>query len=193
MGELTDGYFAAFRGDLSLARALIDRLNSSSRTKHMMLASIFRLGGDFASARTALDRLRIELVTNDQWDNLCEVTVCLAAVASGTGDRQAACDHLRAAIRMRAFAPFSSKLPFAILEVAGLTAADDPSRASRLASLSRGLNARGERWPIFPQDIARVRQVLIDHGADPDLPFPNPMPSEAEVVAEAFAALDQVT
>jgi len=193
MGEAIDGYLAAFRGDLSLARAAIDRFNSSRPGKHMILASIFRLGGDFASARTALDRLRIELVTNDQWDTLGEVTVCLAAVASGTGDRQAACDHLRAAIRIRAFAPYHSKLPFAVLEVAGLTAAVDPARASRLASLSRGLNARGERWPIFPQDIARVRQVLIEHGADPDLPFPDPMPGEAEVVAEALAALDQVT
>ena len=52
------------------------------------------------------------------------------------------------------------------------------------------MNARGERYPIFPQDIARVRQVLIDHGADPDLPFPDPMPGETEVVAEALAALD---
>jgi hypothetical protein len=190
MGEAIDGYFAAFRGDLGLARAVMDGVNATSRTKRMILASIFRLGGDFASARIALDRLRIDLVTNDKSDTLGEVTVCLAAVASGIGDRQAACDHLREAIRIRARAPFESRLPFAILEVAGLTAAVDPARASRLASLSRGLNARGERWPIFPQDIARVRQVLIDHGADPDLPFPDPMPGEAEVVAEAFAALD---
>ena len=171
----------------------MEGLNSSSRQKLFLASLVFRLDGDLASARTALERLRIELVTNDGSDTLCDVMVCLAVLASAAGDRQAAHDRLREAIRMRAHAPFASKLPFAILEVAGLTAAVDPIRASRLASLSRGLNARGERYPIFPQDIARVRQVLIDHGADPDLPFPNPMPSEAEVVAEAFAALDQVT
>ena len=193
MGEVISGYLAVYRGDLGLARAVMDGLASTNRNKSWMAALVFRLDGDLASARTVLDRRRIELVTNDKDDGLCDLMICFAVLASGNGDRQAACDHLREAIRIRAYAPFGSRLPFAILEVAGLTAGDDPSRASRLASLSRGLNARGERWPIFPQDIARVRQVLIDHGADPDLPFPNPMPSEAEVVAEALAALDQVT
>jgi hypothetical protein len=192
-GWPAEGYVAVFRGDLGLARAVMEGLHSSSRQKLFLAALVFRLGGDVASARTALDRLRIELVTNDQSDNLCDVMVCLAVLASGAGDRQAARDRLREAIRMRAYAPLGSKLPFAVLEVAGLTAAVDPARASRLASLSRGLNARGERWPIVPQDIARVRELLIEHGADPDLPFPDPMPGEAEVVAEAFAALDQVT
>ena len=193
MGEVISGYLAVYRGDLGLARAVMDGLASTNRNKSWMAALVFRLDGDLASARTVLDRRRIELVTNDKDDGLCDLMICFAVLASGNGDRQAACDHLREAIRIRAYAPFGSRLPFAILEVAGLTAGDDPSRASRLASLSRGLNARGERWPIFPQDIARVRQVLIDHGADPDLPFPNPMPIEAEVVAEALAALDQVT
>jgi len=193
MGEVISGYLAVYRGDLGLARAVMDGLASTNRNKSWMAALVFRLDGDLASARTVLDRRRIELVTNDKDDGLCDLMICFAVLASGNGDRQAACDHLREAIRIRAYAPFGSRLPFAILEVAGLTAGGDPARASRLASLSRGLTARGERWPIVPQDIARVRQVLIDHGADPDLPFPNPMPSEAVVVAEALAALDQVT
>ena len=191
-GEVLDGYFAVYRGDLGVAQAAMEGLHSSSRQKMFLAPLVFRLSADLASARTALDRLRIELVTNDQWDGLCDVMVCLAVLASAAGDRQAACVHLREAIRIRARAPFLSKLPFVILEVAGLTASVDPARAARLASLSRGLTARGERWPVYPQDVEQIRAILLAHGADPDLAYPDPMPGEAEVVSEALAALEFV-
>ena len=190
--EVHTWHLAVHRGDLGGAGAIADSMDDAHWLKKMFSASVLRLEGYHGPARTAFERMRLEFVTNDQVDGLSGTLVALVVLAYGTGDRQAASDHLREAIRIRARAPFWSKLPFAILEVAGLTAADDPSRASRLAALSRGLTARGERWPVFPQDIARVRQVLIDHGADPDLPFPDPMPSEAEVVAEALAALEFV-
>jgi hypothetical protein len=81
-------------------------------------------------------------------------------------------------------------MPAIILEVAGFAAPVDAPRASRLASLSGGLTARGERWPLYPQDVEQIRAILLAHDADPDLAYPDPMPGEAEVVAEALAALE---
>ena len=187
--EMFTGYIAIHRGDLGDAGKTA---SLQDRDTHL-LAAVLRLTGEYGSARTVLDRIRRWSTMNDQVETLSEAHICLGVLSSATGNWPAASDHLREAIRVRARAPWFSRLPFAVLEVAGLTVARDPARASRLASLSRGLTARGERWPIFPQDIARVRQVLLDHGADPDLPFPDPMPGEAEVVAEALAALEGIT
>jgi hypothetical protein len=46
---------------------------------------------------------------------------------------------------------------------------------------------------VYPQDVEQIRAILLAHDADPDLPFPDPMPGEAEVVAEALAALEMLS
>jgi len=147
-----------------------------------LIGTIFRLTGD---VETAEGHLRESERTLGKRPHL----LC-AQIARAKGDRFGARQDLRFALSEFSDDIFWSTMPGIILEVAGFAAPVDAPRASRLASLSRGLTARGERWPVYPQDIEQVRATLLDHRADPDLPFPDPMPGEAEVVAEALAALE---
>jgi len=176
---------------LELATALDTRLGSGSDIGGLAhRADIHRLLGE-TSAATALCRRALGgVVPGNMFDDGLLVHLCLARLAIFAGDRRKASASLREAVAVRYLAPFWSHLPAVVLEVAGLVASRDAAVASQMASLSRGQYALGQRHHPFSQDIERVRQVLLEHSADPDLPFPDPMPGEAEVVAEALAALD---
>jgi hypothetical protein len=183
---------AIFRHDLdvAIARAWDMHRRASSYSgptagAYSMLATAYRLTGDLVAAEGHV--AEGELISGRR---LHEVN---AQIARAKGDRVGARQDLRFALREFSDDVFWSTMPAIILEVAGLTASVDPACAARLASLSRGLTARGERWPVYPQDVEQIRAILLAHDADPDLPFPDPMPGEAEVVAEALAALEMLS
>ncbi|MEI8221890.1 MAG: hypothetical protein WCH91_14765, partial [bacterium] len=150
-----------------------------------LIGTIFRLTGD---VETAEGHLRESERTLGKRPHL----LC-AQIARAKGDRVGARQDLRFALSEFSDDIFWSTMPGIILEVAGFAAPVDAPRASRLASLSGGLTARGERWPLYPQDVEQIRAILLAHDADPDLAYPDPMPSEAEVVAEALAVLEFIS
>ena len=189
---------AVRRGDLGraleLATELDTRFGSASDIGGLALrADVHRLLGETGEATALCRRALGGVVPGTIYDDGLLVHLCLARLAISAGDDRKASASLVPAIAVRHLGPFRSHLPAVVLEMAGLVAPQDPALASRMASLSRGMYALGQRHHPFPQDIARVRQVLIEHGADADQPFPDPMPGEAEVVAEALAALEGIT
>ena len=184
---------AIFRDDLEVAiarawefhRRAVSYSNSGQMAwAHATLATALRFKGDL---ETAEGHSRESERIHGKRPHLLS-----AQIARAKGDRDGARQDLRFAFSEFSRDIFWSYMPAIILEVAGLTAAVDADRAARLASLSRGLTARGERWPVYPQDSEQIRAILVEHGADPDMTSPDPMPSEAEVIAEALAALEFV-
>ena len=184
---------AIFRHDLDVAiarvwnlhrRASSDSASGPTAHAYRLLAEAYRLTGDLVAAEGHV--AEGELISGRRLHRVN------AQIALAKGDRVGARQDLRFALSEFSDDIFWSTMPAIILEVAGLTASVDPARAARLASLSRGLTARGERWPVYPQDVEQIRAILLAHGADPDLAYPDPMPGEAEVVSEALAALEFV-
>ena len=192
LGELVLAETAIHRNDLegAIARGwTMHRRGGTYSSSYLgialrLIGTSFRLTGDL---ETAEGHLRESERTLGKRPHL----LC-AQIARAKGDRVGARQDLRLALGEFAQDIFWSTMPAIILEVAGFAAPVDAPRASRLASLSRGLTARGERWPVYPQDVEQIRAILLAHGADPDLAYPDPMPGEAEVVSEALAALEFV-
>ena len=185
-------------GDLGrafeMAAEMAGRFGSASDIGGLALrADVHRLLGETEEAVVLCHRALDGIVPGNIYDDGLLVYLCLARLAGLAGDLRKAVSSLREAIAVRYLGAFWSHLPAVVLEVAAVVAPRDQVLASRMAALSRGMYALGQRHHPFPQDIERVRQVLLEHGADPDPPIPDPMPGESLVVKEALAALDLLT